>query len=68
MSNQDTIKIGGVGIFASIGTWFLGAFKWYTTHMPEIGTWITHIAQIGGLFVIYYSIRNLRRNSVDPKK
>jgi hypothetical protein len=62
MSTSDTVKTGAVGLLASAFTWVAGAFNWYTLNLHVLNDWIVHIAQLGGLVVLYFSIRILRRN------
>jgi hypothetical protein len=72
-NNAESFKAAGTGIIASIGTWVLGAIKWYAHNLPMLTEWLVHFAQIGGLVIVILSIRILRRNikngknSIDPK-
>lgn len=60
------------GMIASMMTWMLGAIKWYSVNLPDITAWMVHIAQIGGLVIVWLSIKILLRNlkngsnSIDP--
>ena len=47
---------------SAIISWLVGAFQWYAVNMPQITQWLLHIAQIGGLVIMVYSILILRRN------
>lgn len=66
------MQASATGLFASVITWMLGAFEWYSMNIPALTEWLTHLAQIGGLVIVVLSIRILRRNlkngsySIDP--
>jgi hypothetical protein len=72
-NNAESFKAAGTGIIASVGTWLIGAVKWYAVNLPILTEWLVHFAQIGGLVIVILSIRILRRNlrtgknSIDPK-
>lgn len=61
-SSDDALKHGCTGVLASIFTWMLGALEWYSSHLNTITGWVVHVAQIGGLVIMFYSYRILRRN------
>ena len=61
-STASTLATSGVGLFASIVTWLLGAFQWYVEHMPLITQWVVHLVQLGGVVIMIYTILILRRN------
>lgn len=73
-SNTEALRAGGTGFIASILAWLLGAAQWYVANLPSITSWLMHLAQIGGLIIVWLSIRILRRNlkngknSIDPLK
>lgn len=73
-SKTEVLQAGTTGIFASLATWVIGAVKWYATNLPILTEWLVHLAQIGGLVIVWLSIRILRRNlrngnnSIDPKE
>ena len=60
--NESTIKHGFMGLGSAIISWLVGACQWYATNMPQITQWLLHIAQIGGIVIMVYSILILRRN------
>lgn len=62
MSTSDTIKTGSLGLSASGFTWLAGIIGWYSTHLNEINAWLIHVAQLGGIVVMIYTILILRRN------
>ncbi len=61
-STASTLATSGVGLFASIATWLLGALRWYVENMPLITQWVVHIVQLGGVVIMIYTILILRRN------
>lgn len=61
-STTSTLATSGVGLFASVVTWLLGAMRWYVENMPLITQWVVHIVQLGGVVIMIYTILILRRN------
>lgn len=62
MTNQDAVRTGSVGVIASMFTWLIGVVNWYSFHLRDINDWLVHLAQLGGLVVVFLSIMILRRN------
>lgn len=53
---------GILGILGSLFSWAVGGLGWYFDHLDSATKIITHVAQLAGLVVAFYSIRLLHRN------
>lgn len=55
LTNGEAVRTGIAGALASVATWYAG-------NLETINQWLVHVAQLGGLVIMFYSILILRRN------
>ncbi len=62
MNFDSPVKPITTGVIGSIIVGIADALKWYQANLPIINDWLIHVAQLGGVVIMVYSVMILRRN------
>lgn len=62
MNFDSPVKPLTTGVIGSIIVAIGDFFRWYQQNLPDINNWLIHIAQLGGVVMMVYSVMILRRN------